>query len=222
MRDLWQRHPLSILPFLDADTGGDGSGTGGNATSSDETSDGNGGESGTNPQTGKPQTQDEIDKIVEKRLARARKQWEQEAEEAAKKSAMSAEEKLKADLDAAKKQSEDAISQANQRAIRAEAKAQATDLGIKADRIAYALKLADLSDVEVGDDGEPDSAAIKAALEAVLADLPELKGAATNVGGNGSNPPGAGNAGKIDLTKLSPEEFAALQKRVMAGERVTL
>ena len=94
-----------------------------------------------------------------------------EADDAAKSEA----EKAREEADRAKSESATAIAQANQRLINAEARVIATELGIKTERIPMALKLADLSEIEVGDDGEPNSKAIKAALESVLKELPELK-----------------------------------------------
>ena len=112
------------------------------------------------------------------------------------------------------------LTTANQRIVKAEAKLQAQALGIKPERVETALRLADLSAVTVNDAGDADTAAITAALEAVLTDLPELKGAGGAVGG-GSNPAGGGT-GKIDISKLTDTEFAALQARIQAGERIEL
>lgn len=84
---------------------------------------------------------------------------------------------LETQLAAAKATAEGATQTANARLIAAEAKVQAAALGVKPDRVSHALKLADLSTITVGEDGEPNAVAIKAALEAVVKDLPELKGA---------------------------------------------
>ena len=90
-------------------------------------------------------------------------------------------ERAQAAADAAQKR----VDEANNRVKVAEAKAVAAGLGIKAERIPYAVKLADLSDVDVSDDGEPDTDAIKTAMEQVTKDIPELvsNGKAANIGG---------------------------------------
>lgn len=139
-------------------------------------------------------TQAELDAILSKRLARERKQWEQQVEDAKKKAAMDETERLKAEKAEAEQKAQAAQAAANQRLIKAEAKVQAAALGVKPERIDYAIRLADLSGVEVGDDGEPDAKAVKAAIEAVLRDVPELKGVSGSVG-TGSNPGGDGNQG---------------------------
>lgn len=125
---------------------------------------------------GKTFTQDELDQIIQRRLARERKQWEQQLEEERKKAKMDEAERLRVEKEDAEKRAQEAHAAANQRIIAAEAKVQAVALGVKPERVAYALKLADLSEVEVGDNGDPDTAAIKTAIEAVLNDLPELRG----------------------------------------------
>lgn len=83
--------------------------------------------------------------------------------------------------------------QAKTTAINAAATTRAATLGIKPERIAYALRLADLSGVEVTD-GKPDDAAIKTALEKVVEDLPELKSAGGGSTGSSANPAGGGGA----------------------------
>lgn len=157
-------------PNAGGDDGGSGDGGQGSAGGGDGGSAGKGG--------GKTFTQDDLDAILAKRLARERKQWEQQLEEERKKAAMTETEKLKAEKEDAERRAQEAQMAANQRLIHAEARVQAVTLGIKPERIAYALKLADLSGVEVDEQGNPDAAAIKAALEAVLNDLPELRGVA--------------------------------------------
>lgn len=128
-------------------------------------------------------TQDQVDKLIEKRLARAKRKWEEDAEAARRREQMSAEERLKAEKEEAEKRAAERVDAANKRAIQAEAKVQAAALGIRPERIAHALRLADLSGVDVDDAGEPDAKTIKTALESVVKDLPELKG--SGAGRNG-------------------------------------
>ena len=79
-----------------------------------------------------------------------------------------------------------ALERANSVLRTTEAKLQAVTLGVKPEKVDYLLRLADISDVEVDDKGQVDSAALKAKLESVLTDLPELKGKTTapSKGGN--------------------------------------
>lgn len=142
----------------------------------------------------KPETklvpQDEVDRIVAERLARERKKYEkyadyddlktkltefEKAEAERKQSELSVAERLEAEkADALKKAQEAeergnaAITAANQRLINAEFKALAREANVPADRLAAALRLADLSGVTVGEDGEPSGVAdaIKALVEA--------------------------------------------------------
>ena len=61
--------------------------------------------------------------------------------------------------------------------VTASARAAALELGVPADRAAYAVRMADLAGVKIDDNGDPDADAVKKAVEKVLADIPELKGA---------------------------------------------
>lgn len=67
-----------------------------------------------------------------------------------------------------------ALKLANTRLIRADAMAQAIGIGFKADRIDYAIRLADLSQINIDENGNPDLDAIKIALKKVADDIPEL------------------------------------------------
>lgn len=135
-------------------------------------------------------TQDELDRVVADRIARERKKSEkyadyddlktkltalQEAEELRKKADMTEAERLESEKAEALKKAQEAeergnakLSAANQRIINAEFKSLARDSNVPADRIAAALKLADLSAVTVDDDGNPLGIedAVKALVEA--------------------------------------------------------
>jgi len=148
-------------------------------------------------------TQEELDRIIQQRLQRERKKWEQQIEEERRKAAMTEAERLKAEKEEAERKAQEAQVAAHRRIVQAEAKAQALAMGVRPERIEYALRLADLSEVDVGDDGEPDVAAIKAALEKVLNDLPELRGA-TAPAKSGSEFQGGGT---VDRNPWSPEHF---------------
>lgn len=204
---LWQR---LLTPFYSPEGGGGGGngsndpnagGSGGNDPSP---TGGNDPATDPQPEPGKTFTQEELDQIISKRLARERRAWEQQIDEERRKQQMSAEERLKAEKEEAERRAQEVQAAANQRLINAEARVQAVTLGIKPERVSYALKLADLSGVEVDENGNPDAAAIKSALEAVLNDLPELKGTQAP-GKSGSEFTGGG--GGIDRNPWSKEHF---------------
>lgn len=138
-------------------------------------------------------TQADIDRVVRQRLARAEKDWQAKADEARRQAAMTEEEKLKAKVAEADQRAQDAEARAAARLVAAEARVQAASLGVKPERIAAVLKLADLTGVGLGEDGEPQADALKSAIGNVLRDYPEFKGGgqAASVGG-GSNPAGGG------------------------------
>src|SRR5690606_21437629 len=97
-------------------------------------------------------TQEELDRIIQQRLQRERKKWEQQIEEERRKAAMTEAERLKAEKEEAERKAQETQAAAHRRIIQAEAKAQALALGVRPERLEYALRLADLSEVEVGDD----------------------------------------------------------------------
>lgn len=66
------------------------------------------------------------------------------------------------------------LREANLRLIRAEAMVQAIGLGVDRTKIDYAIRLADLSQAQVNEQGLVDGAQIKEAIERVLTDIPEL------------------------------------------------
>ena len=148
----------------------------------------------------KTYTQAELNALIEKRLARERKKYNQNnnaAQQNTNEGAPAAEGTLTTvEVDVtedARNQAAAIIAQANQRLIQAIAQSEATKLNINPDYIADAVRLADLSAVKVNDDGTVDSASITAALEAVLARMPVLKATTETpaggfkVGGQGSN-----------------------------------
>lgn len=115
-----------------------------------------------------PASQADLDRIISDRLAREREKYadytdlkaKAAAHDATLEAAMTDAEKA---VTAARKEGETTAAQAaNGRIIRAEARALAAQAGF---RSLADVSLLDLSDVKVGDDGEADSAAIKAKLD---------------------------------------------------------
>jgi hypothetical protein len=155
------------------------------------------GNSGNSTASGNKQyTQEDLDKIVTERTGRAEKAalksfFEQKgltseeadaAIESYKKSKAEKAEASKNDAkaqaeraDAAEKSAKEAIAKANAMVIKANAQIQASTLGVKANKLDYVVKMADLSKVTVDENGVPDEASIKESIEKVLKDIPEFK-----------------------------------------------
>lgn len=151
----------------------------------------------------KTYTQAELDALIEKRLARERKKFQQQgnnntAEGNTEGQTANTEGNGTAQVEVdvtedARQQAAAIIAQANQRLIQAIAQSEATKLSIHPDYIADAVRLADLSKVTVKDDGTVDTKSVTTALEAVLERVPVFKAAAEapaggfKVGGQGGN-----------------------------------
>lgn len=169
------------VPFFSCFADGAGSGTDdsgngdkgdGKKDDSDNDDKGDGKKSDTGDQE-KKFTQADLDAEVTKRLTRAQKKWEREHQEAKKA------EDDKNDQDKDGKSADDGstakLAAVNQKLVQAEAKAVALTLGVKSDRVEYAVRMADLSTIDVDDELGVDSDSVKKALEKVLNDIPELK-----------------------------------------------
>lgn len=162
-----------FIPFYNADDGG-GEGGGGGAGAKVEFT---------------PEQQAELDRIVADRLARERKKAEKFADYDDIKTKLTALEQAEAEREAAKlteterlqaekaeaeKKAQEAegkgaaaLAAANQRLINAEFKVIAREANVPAERLAAALKLADLASVTVDDNG--DVVGAKEAVEALVA-----------------------------------------------------
>lgn len=138
---------------------------------------------------------EEMKRIAQERTARAEKaalksylkqqglseKEAQEAFEAFKTQKAEAEEAERNDLTTLQQKlsqyeqgTDERVTLANRRLIRAEAMVQAMGLDIRADRVEHAIRLADLSNVEIDENGRPDEAAIQEALKKVTQEIPEL------------------------------------------------
>ena len=168
------------------------------------------------PKPGKSFSQEQLDEIITKRLVREQKKWQDQIDEDKRKAELTEAEKLKEGKAEAEAKVKTITAAANKRLVQAEAKVAASALGVKAEKIPYLLKLANLTDVTVDEDGTVDAAFLKTELENILKDLPELKGSTQNPNpvGGASNPAGGGNPGqklytKVELEKMSSEEINA-------------
>jgi hypothetical protein len=99
--------------------------------------------------------------------------------------------------------------------IRAEVKARALQAGVRPDKVDTAIKLVDFSAIDA-DLETLEISGVDEAVEAVLEELPELKTTNPNAAGVETRTPGKTKGGldfsKLapgDVTKMSPDEFAA-------------
>lgn len=208
-----RRYGLLFQP----DPAGDGAGTGGEANKAAEQKPDagagadNAGENGTSDAGAqKTFSQEEVNKIIDQRLKRAEKGWADKVAEDSKKAAMSEADRLKSEVDAANLKATKAGEAANQRVVTAEARVALLVAGIKAERVGRALKMLELADIAVDDDGTPDQAAIDAAVKALIEDMPEFVAAAGAAKG-GTDFGGANTKGppltKELIESMTPEEF---------------
>lgn len=143
------------------------------------------------PQPTKTFTQEDMDRAVTDRLARERKKYGdyddlkaelaklKSAEEERQKAEMSATERAEAErtkalerAEAAEKEKDNALSAANQRLINAEFRDVARELKLRPDAVKSALKLVDLSAVEI--DGEGNVKGLEDAVKALIEDNPYM------------------------------------------------
>ncbi|KAA8750146.1 DUF4355 domain-containing protein [Paenibacillus sp. UASWS1643] len=143
------------------------------------------------PQPPKTFTQEDMDRTVTERLARERKKYGdyddlkaelaklKSAEEERQKAEMSATERAEAERTQAleraaeaEKAKEDAMSAANQRLIKAEFRDVARELKLRPEAVKSALKLVDLSAVEV--DGDGNVKGLQDAVKALIEDNPYM------------------------------------------------
>lgn len=160
------------------------------------------GDAGSSNSGVKTFTQAEVDAMIEKRLARERKKFQnqgsnpvqegQQGQTADNTGAGTTQVEVDVTEDA-RQQAAAIIAQANQRLIQAIAQSEATKLNINPSYVADAVRLADLSKVTVNEDGTVDTKSVTTALEAVLERMPVLKTATEapaggfKVGGQGGN-----------------------------------
>lgn len=169
----------------------------------------------SDPKPEKTFTQAELNALIADRLDRQAKKYAdydelktkltalEQAEEERKKAQMSEQDRLQAERDEALRKVSDVeasvsakVTAANQRLISAEFRTLAREANVPADRIAAALKLADLSEANVDDEGNVSG--VKEAVEALVSANPYLVAQAQpNPIGN----PAPSGEGKRDKTK---------------------
>lgn len=218
-----------LVLFAPDDGGGAGGGGGGNS------GDQNSGSGGQNDQGGSSNsdkgasgddqpkqvqmTQAELDALINKRIGAARASWEKEINNAAARAQETAEQKAQRERDEAIEAAKARDQRAENMLRQAQATIQAGILGVKPERINAALKLADLSGIEVKDDVADEKAA-RAAIEAVLKDYPEFKAGGTEQSAGSSAPGGSdngGNGGPPSPPKTMQDAIAARFERERAA-----
>jgi hypothetical protein len=185
----------TVLPIIRGADEGEGEGEGENEGDGDTGADK---DTGDDPEVLKL-TQAELDAMIEKRQARDRAKWEKETKDAAEKAKMDEATRLTAEKAEAEAKATEATARANTRLVTAEAKLAAAAAGVPADRVAAFVKLADLSDIEVDDDGEIDAKALTKVVKSTLDANPFLKatpasgksrsGGDFSAAGDGKSPP---------------------------------
>jgi hypothetical protein len=175
-------------PFNNSD---DGSGAGGgNGDEKGAGDKGDEGDDGADKRT-VTMTQAELDTLIKREKGRVAKKYAdydekaqrlaelEQAEEDRKKAAMTEKERLEAEKAEAARTSAEALESAkkvqeaaNQRVIKAEFRTLARELGVRADALDDALKLADLSGITVDDDGN--AVGVKDVVDALVKAKPYL------------------------------------------------
>lgn len=163
-------------------------------------------------------TQDELDRLIARRLKRAESEWAQKIDAERKQAEMTESEKLQAAARAAEERAAQAAQQANARIVRSEMRVALAAAGVAAQKLDRAVRLVDLDEIEVLETGEPDGKAITTQVQALLQEWPELTGnAARGVGGEFTG----GNAGDPPITDelLDKMDTATLKRRMPEIER---
>ncbi len=191
---------LPILPII----GIPGEGDGGSGANGDQGggSGGDGKPAGDNKSNGdgqkppeKTHTQADVDKAVSDRLAREKKKYEKMVDDLKKQLGGDSGNAGQAGTDGqqgtnntdanaqAAAQAQALITAANQRLVQAAAITEAVKLGVDPKYTADAVKLADLSKIEVKEDGTMDTGAISKALDEVIKRVPVFKMNVDTAGG---------------------------------------
>lgn len=171
-------------------------------------------------------SQQDLDDIIARRLARERKQWEKALEEERKKANMDELERIKHEKEMAEEKASATLLKAGELMVHAEAKVQALALGIEAKKLPYVLKLADLDIQELVDEnGEVDEKGVENAIKTVVADFPDLV-AKPEVSKGGTDFSKGNNQGmtqeqfnqmsykeKVNLFNTNPELYRSFQSK---------
>lgn len=135
-----------------------------------------------------------------------------EAKKQADKEAMTEAERLQNELTQAKTQATEATERANKTAISSEARLKAVQLGVDPKRLSRFIKMVELEDITVDNNGLPDVEKIESRLQEILDEMPEFAKKKAPQQGAGEHF-GGGSGEKLPLTlaqikTMSKEEIA--------------
>lgn len=189
-----------------AGTGGSGdTGTGGDSGAGDANQADQDSDSGADKAKTVTMTQAELDDLITKAKAKAKKAAEDDAKTAADRAKMDEAERLKAEKADADKATAAAKREALEAKVEVAAERHALAADVDPKRVARFLKVADLTDLEaLTQDGAPDEKAIKRAVADAVKEWPEFK---TN-GDGGKGRSGADMNGDGGKTKAATLEDA--------------
>ena len=172
-----------------------------------------------------PEQQAQIDELVAERVKRAEKNARQaalkEAETERQRAEMDELERVKAEKEEADHRAAEARADRDRVLVDAEAKFAILAAGVPAERLAKALRLLDLDSVEV-EDGRIDPAAVRRAVEALKAEIPELfavpgparSGGDFTVAGEGKR-----SFTAAEVKAMSAAEYSEKREEIMAAMR---
>jgi hypothetical protein len=173
--------------------------------------------------TAEQQTQ--IDELVAERVKRAEKNARQaalkEAEEERRKAEMDELERVRAEKDEADQRAADALAERDRVLVNAEARVAVLAAGVPAERLPKALRLLDLEGVVV-EDGRIETVAVRKAVEALKAEIPELFAISgpPRSGGDFSTPAeGKRSFTAAEVRAMSASEYAERRDEIMAAMR---
>lgn len=235
--NLFTRCPLLLSPDTGAGSGGGGqaSGAGAVGDTAGSSNAGSTGGSGAGDQTqagdgtgtgasGTPELTDEQRAAVNAEVARQlgaavrpkldaeRQKWEADLKALAEAENQTAEERARSEAEQARREADEVIAKANERLVAAVAREVALDAKANPARVDALLRLADLSDVTVGDDGQVDRKAAAAAVTKALDEYPEFRAGATAAtnGASGGDFNGTSRQGQPkDLSEAIAAHYAA-------------
>ncbi len=169
--------------------------------------------------------QAQIDELIAERVKRAEKNARQaalkEAEAERVKAEMDELERARAEKEEADQRAAEALAERDRVLVRTEAKVAVLAAGVPAERLAKALRLLDLDGVKV-DDGRIDAAAVRQAVEALKAEIPELfatpgparSGGDFTVAGEGKR-----SFTAAEVKAMSAAEYSEKREEIMAAMR---
>jgi hypothetical protein len=132
-------------------------------------------------------TQEELDKMIGKRIAQSQKKWQKDLEDQKTQESLTETEKLKAAKEAAETKATQRETIANGRLIKADLRSEAVSQGVPKEKLERFLKIVETEGLEVDGAGATDAAEIKKAIEAALKDMPEFMATQAGDLGSGSN-----------------------------------